>query len=136
VHAASQYLYQYTNEMAWREDHRRQPNGTNWRLVTECRSDARQEPDVVRLLAEGRGVTDHVVSTLIEKRRELAGIIDNLQRRLDQHRANLVHDGVVRVLASDIDPERLKPKRLYRRNRYFARNELSRLCLSVRLRIA
>ena len=34
---------------------------------------------------------DHVVSGLIEKRRELAGIIDELQRQLDQHRADLTH---------------------------------------------
>ena len=75
---------------------------------------------------------DHVVSGLIEKRRELAGIIDELQRQLDQHRADLTHiDGVLRVLATDLDPETIRPKRAYRRNRYFARNELSRLCLGV-----
>jgi hypothetical protein len=84
-------------------------------------------------LAEGRSVSkDHVVSGLIEKRRELAGIIDELQRRLDQHRADLTHiDGTLRVLAVDLDPETIRPKRAYRRNRYFARNELSRLCLGV-----
>jgi hypothetical protein len=77
-------------------------------------------------------MTAHVVSSLIEKRRELAGIIDELQRQLDQHRADLTHiDGVLRVLASDLDPETLRPKRAYRRNRYFARNELLRLCLGV-----
>jgi hypothetical protein len=38
---------------------------------------------------------------------------------------------VLRVLAADLDPERIRPKRIYRRNRYFARNELSRLCLGV-----
>jgi hypothetical protein len=75
---------------------------------------------------------DHVVSGLIEKRRELAGIIDEMQRQLDQHRADLTHiDGVLRVLATDLDPEKIRPKRVYRRNRYFARNELSRLCLGV-----
>ena len=75
---------------------------------------------------------DHVVSGLIEKRRDLAGIIDQMQRQLDQHRADLVHiDGVLRVLATDLDPESIRPKRAYRRNRYFARNELSRLCLGV-----
>jgi hypothetical protein len=78
-------------------------------------------------------MTDHVVSGLIAKRAELAGVIDQLQRQLDQHRANLTHiDGVLRVLAADLDPETIRPKRmLYRRNRYFARNELSRLCLGV-----
>jgi hypothetical protein len=85
-----------------------------------------------RLLAPERSMTAHVVSSLIEKRRELAGIIDELQRRLDQHRADLTHiDGVLRVLASDLDPETLRPKRIYRRNRYFARDELTRLCLGV-----
>jgi hypothetical protein len=75
---------------------------------------------------------DHVVSGLIEKRRELAGIIDELQRQLDQHRADLTHiDGVLRVLATGLDPETIKPRRAYRRNRYFARHELSRLCLGV-----
>jgi hypothetical protein len=75
---------------------------------------------------------DHVVSGLIEKRRELAGIIDKLQRQLDQYRADLTHiDGALRVLATDLDPETIRPKRVYRRSRYFARNELSRLCLSV-----
>src|SRR6201997_4501013 len=88
-----------------------------------------------RLLAPERGMTasrDHVVSGLIEKRRELAGMIDELQRQLDQHRADLTHiDGVLRVLAADLDPVTIRPKRIYRRNRYFARNELSRLCLGV-----
>src|SRR5207244_10116714 len=73
-----------------------------------------------------------VVSGLIAKRRELAGVIDQLQRQLDQHRADLMHiDGVLRVLAADLNPETIRPKRAYRRSRYFARNELSRLCLGV-----
>jgi hypothetical protein len=88
-----------------------------------------------RLLAKGGGVIaskDHVVSGLIEKRRELAGIIDQMQRQLDQYRADLTHiDGALRVLATDLDPETIRPKRAYRRNRYFARYELSRLCLGV-----
>ena len=38
---------------------------------------------------------------------------------------------MLRVLATDFDPETIRPKRAYRRNRYFAGNELSRLCLGV-----
>jgi hypothetical protein len=77
-------------------------------------------------------MTDYVVSGLIAKRAELAGVIDQLQRQLDQYRADLTHiDGVLRILASDLDPETIRPKRVYRRNRYFGRNELSRLCLGV-----
>jgi hypothetical protein len=31
---SGQYLYQYANEMAWREDHRPEPNGLHFRRVT------------------------------------------------------------------------------------------------------
>jgi len=133
---SGQYLYQYANEMAWREDRRREPNGLHWRRVTGCRPSSSEKRDLGWLLAKGCSVTDAannlVVSGLIAKRRELAGVIDQLQRQLDQHRADLTHiDGALRVLASDLDPETIRPKRAYRRNRYFARNELSRLCLGV-----
>jgi transposase-like protein len=30
---SGKYLYQYANEMAWREDNRRVPNGTQWRWI-------------------------------------------------------------------------------------------------------
>jgi hypothetical protein len=72
----------------------------------------------------------HVISALREKRAKVAGCIARLERQLDQHRADLSHiDGVLRLFAPDRDPEAIKPKRTYaRRTRYFARNELSRLC--------
>jgi hypothetical protein len=71
------------------------------------------------------GSRGHVVTALVAKRPELAGIIDQLQRQLDQCRADLTHiDGVLRILAADIDPETIRPKRRHRRTRYFARNEL------------
>jgi hypothetical protein len=77
-------------------------------------------------------MTDPVVAGLIAKRAELAGIIDQLQRQLDQHRADLTHiDGVLRILAPDFEPETIRPKRRQRRSRYFARYELSRLCLDM-----
>ena len=79
---------------------------------------------------------DHAVSRLISKRAELAGIIVHLEQELDQCRADLTHiDGALRVLRTDLDPETIPPRRVYNRTRYFARNELSRLCMDT-LRIA
>jgi hypothetical protein len=41
-------------------------------------------------------------------------------------------DGVLRLFQPDRDPGEIKPKRTYvRRTRYFARNELSRLCMDA-----
>lgn len=77
-------------------------------------------------------MTDPVVTGLIAKRAELAGIIDQLQRQLDQHRADLTHiDGVLRILAPNFEPETIRPKQRRCRSRYFARYELSRLCLDA-----
>src|SRR6266851_5107623 len=75
----------------------------------------------------------HVISALREKRAKVAGCIARLERQLDQQRANLTHiDGVLRLFEPDRDPEAIKPKRTYaKRTRYFARNELARLCMDV-----
>jgi hypothetical protein len=71
----------------------------------------------------------HVVSALRAKRAEVAGLIDSLERLLSQHRADLMHlDGVLRLYQPERDPEEIRPRRLMRRNRYFERGELSRLC--------
>jgi hypothetical protein len=61
------------------------------------------------------------------------GLIEKLERKLEQHRADLTHiDGVLRLFQPDRDPGDIKPKRTYvRRTRYFARNELSRLCMDA-----
>jgi hypothetical protein len=75
----------------------------------------------------------HVISALREKRAIVAGLIEKLERKLEQHRADLTHiDGVLRLFQPDRDPGEIKPKRTYaRRTRYFARNELSRLVMDV-----
>jgi hypothetical protein len=50
--------------------------------------------------------------------------------------ADLAHfDGVLRVLAADLDPETIRPKRRYQINRYFGRNEPPRFCMDT-LRLA
>jgi hypothetical protein len=73
----------------------------------------------------------HVISALREKRAKVAGCVARLERQLDQRRADLTHiDGVLRLFEPDRDPNEIKPRRTYaRRTRYFARNELSRLCM-------
>jgi hypothetical protein len=38
---------------------------------------------------------------------------------------------VLRLFQPDRDPDEIKPRRVYRRTRYFARNELTRLCMDV-----
>jgi hypothetical protein len=75
----------------------------------------------------------HVISALREKRALVAGLIEKFERKLEQHRADLTHiDGVLRLFQPDRDPGDIKPKRPYaKRTRYFARNELSRLCMDA-----
>jgi hypothetical protein len=75
----------------------------------------------------------HIISALREKRALVAGLIEKLERKLEQHRADLTHiDGVLRLFQPDRDPGDIKPKRPYaKRTRYFARNELSRLCMDA-----
>jgi hypothetical protein len=72
----------------------------------------------------------HVISALREKRALVAGLIEKLERKLEQHRADLTHiDGVLRLFQPDRDPGDIKPKHTYaRRTRYFANGELPRLC--------
>jgi hypothetical protein len=75
----------------------------------------------------------HVISALREKRALVAGLIEKLERKLEQHRADLTHvDGVLRLFQPDRDPDEIKPKRSYaKRTRYFARNALARLCMDA-----
>jgi hypothetical protein len=71
---------------------------------------------VFRTVTRNSASKDHVVSGLIAKRAELAGAIDQLQRQLDQYRADLTHiDGVLRNLTTDLDAETIRPKRAYRK---------------------
>jgi hypothetical protein len=75
----------------------------------------------------------HVISALRDKRAIVTGLIEKLERKLEQHRADLTHiDGVLRLFQPDRDPAEIKPKRAYaRRTQYFARNELSRLIMDA-----
>jgi hypothetical protein len=75
----------------------------------------------------------HVISALREKRALVSGLIEKLERKLEQQRADVTHiDGVLRLFQPDRDRGDIKPRRTYaRRTRYFARYELSRLCMDA-----
>src|SRR3954447_21948957 len=77
-----------------------------------------------------------VVGGLKEKRAELSGIITDLEKRINQHRADLMHvDAVLRLFAPDITPGTIVPKAPRRRNEWFKPGELARMVLDV-LRLA
>src|SRR3981081_1253620 len=70
----------------------------------------------------------HVVSSLRLKRAEISGHIYDLEKRIARQRANLANlDATIKVFSPGTNPDASPPKRAYRRTRYFAHNELSRL---------
>jgi hypothetical protein len=72
------------------------------------------------------------VAGLVEKRRELARLIETLQEQLNQAWTDLAHiDAALRLLGREPDPKAIRAKRRYQRSPYFGRNELSRLVLAA-----
>jgi hypothetical protein len=70
----------------------------------------------------------HVVSALRLKRAEISGHVHDLEKRIARQRANLANlDATIKLFSPGTNPDSIPPKRAYRRTRYFARNELSRL---------
>jgi hypothetical protein len=70
----------------------------------------------------------HVVSALRLKRAEISGHIHDLEKRIARQRTNLTNlDATIKLFSPGTNPDSIPPKRSYRRTRYFARNELSRL---------
>src|ERR1700732_972931 len=70
----------------------------------------------------------HVISALRLKRAEISGHIHDLEKRIARQRANLANlDATIKLFSPGTNPHAIPPKRPYRRTRYFARNELSRL---------
>ena len=70
----------------------------------------------------------HVVSALRLKRAEISGHIHDLEKRIARQRANLANlDATIKLFSPGTNPDAIPPKRAYRRTRYFAHNELSRL---------
>jgi len=74
----------------------------------------------------------HVVSTLRRKRAEIGGYIRDMERQIKRQRVALAHiDATIRLFSPGADPDAIPPKRTYRRSRYFAKGELSRVCLDT-----
>jgi hypothetical protein len=74
----------------------------------------------------------HVVAALKDKRAELSGIIADLEKRIGQHRADLLHvDAVLRLFAPEFEPATIPPRAVRRPNSWFKPGELARLLLEV-----
>jgi hypothetical protein len=70
----------------------------------------------------------HVISALRLKRAEISGHIHDLEKRIARQPANLANlDATIKFFSPGTNPDAIPPKRAYRRTRYFAHNELSRL---------
>src|ERR1700731_3469764 len=70
----------------------------------------------------------HVVSAMRLKRAEISGHIHDPENGIARHRANLANlDATIKLFSPGMNPDAIPPKRVYRRTRYFAHNELSRL---------
>jgi hypothetical protein len=74
----------------------------------------------------------HVISTLRDKRAELSGQIADLEKRLGQARADLVHvDAVLRLFAPEMEPAGVAPKAVRQCNTWFRPGECPRLVLET-----
>ncbi len=62
----------------------------------------------------------HVVSALVAKRSEVAGLIADLERKAAQQRADLVHvDAVLGLYAPELEPDCIPSRAARRRNGWF-----------------
>ena len=74
----------------------------------------------------------HVVAALKDKRAELSGNIADLEKRIGQHRADLLHvDAVLRLFAPDLEPAAILPKAVRQPSGWFRPGELARMVLDV-----
>ncbi len=74
----------------------------------------------------------HVVSALVNKRAEIAGLISRTERQLGQFRADLVHlDATLRLFAPELEPKAIPAKRIRQPDRWFEQGELPRRVLDA-----
>ena len=69
----------------------------------------------------------HVVSALVNKRAEIAGMIARTEQQLGQFRAVLVHLGAaLRLFAPGLEPKTIPAKKIRQADLWFEQGELSR----------
>jgi hypothetical protein len=74
----------------------------------------------------------HVVSALVNKRAEIAGMIARTEQQLGQFRADLVHlDAALRLFAPGLEPKTIPAKKIRQADLWFAQGELSRRVLDA-----
>jgi hypothetical protein len=74
----------------------------------------------------------HVVSALVNKRAEMAGIIARTEQQLGQFRADLVHlDAAIRLFAPGLEPKSIPAKKVRQSDGWFEQGELSRRVLDA-----
>src|SRR5215218_3489076 len=74
----------------------------------------------------------HVIAALKDKRAELSGGIADLEKRIGQHRADLLHvDAVLRLFAPEFEPAAIPPKAVRQPSGWFRPGELARMVLEV-----
>ena len=74
----------------------------------------------------------HVVSALVNKRAEIAGMIARTEQQLGQFRADLVHlDAALRLFAPGLEPKTIPAKKMRQGDLWFAQGELSRRVLDA-----
>ena len=77
-------------------------------------------------------VESHVVSALVNKRAEIAGVIARTEKQLGQFRADLVHlDATIRLFAPGMEPQTIPAKRIRQSDLWFEQGELSRRVLDA-----
>jgi hypothetical protein len=78
----------------------------------------------------------HVITALRSKRAEVSGYIHDLEKKVRHLRATLANlDATILLFSPGTDPELIPPRRPYRRSRYFAPGDISKLCAEA-LRVA
>ena len=125
------YLYQYANEAAWKEDHRRLPNGSLFDRTLGLALASSGEPRLGRLFAkahEMRHSTDtyeHTINGLLQKRVELFHEAERLRDRMAEIKNDIgALDRTLTTLGYEGDLDAMMPRQ--KRQVLFGRGELSR----------